>query len=129
MDISSDPFEVVDHINMNTYDNRKSNLRVTSKSINSLNKDKRKGVYLSKYKGVCISRNGNWRAYINFNSKRYELGTYKEEIDAARAYNMFVIKYLGYTIKINETEDDYNFFTPIPYIGCVRKSKNKWLKF
>ena len=70
--------EFVDHINHNTLDNRKCNLRIVTKSQNAMNQ---------KVKG--ISYNGNkWCAYIKINQKTLNLGHYldKEEALYARWY-------------------------------------------
>ena len=50
---------VCDHINGNKLDNRKSNLRIVSRSINRMN-SKSKGYYFDKTKN-------KWRAYIKIN--------------------------------------------------------------
>lgn len=76
----------VDHINKMTLDNRKINLRVCTKSENSCNKD---GLFrTSKYKGVSWYKNAKlWRSHICYNNERYMLGYFKNEIDAAIAYD------------------------------------------
>ena len=98
----------VDHINGNTLDNRKENLRLATKSTNGMNR----GIpnnNTSGYKGVhFFKRNKNWQAYINFESKRVHLGYFDNKHDAARAYNEAAIKYHGEFAKLNEinlTED------------------------
>ena len=105
-------FLVVDHINQDPSDNRKINLRIVSKSINALNKGSFRGV--SKFKGVAKGRGNNYRAYITYNKKRISLETYETELDAARAYNVFALKYIKTPIALNNTGDDYSFFIPLP---------------
>lgn len=91
----------VDHINHNTLDNRKSNLRICTHEENCRNKQKRKkdkrdNSMSSKYKGVCFRDDSNkFRATISFNKKRISLGCYENEEDAAKAYNEAAIKYHG----------------------------------
>lgn len=116
---------VVDHINENRLDNRRKNLRIVNKSINALNKGKSYSGTLSKYKGVSSGKGGRWRAYIDYNKKRYTLGSFVNEIDAARAYNLFVIKYIKISIRLNSTGDDYCLYTPIP----KPNRKNKYISF
>ena len=94
---------------------------MVSKSINALNKGKSYKNTISKYKGVSSGRSGRFRSYIDYNKKRYVLGSYEEEIDAARAYNLFIIKYIGLEIRLNETGDDYSFFIPIPVPSTFNK--------
>jgi hypothetical protein len=69
----------VDHINHNTLDNRKKNLRVVSKSQNQMNVN---------YRGVDNRGDGRWIARIKKNGKMVYLGTYvfEEEAYFARWY-------------------------------------------
>src|SRR5258708_31028872 len=62
--------QMVDHINGNTLDNRKENLRICTKSQNGMNRGKQKN-NTSGYKGVHFYKaNKKWQAYISYNSKR-----------------------------------------------------------
>lgn len=78
---------VVDHINHNTLDCRKSNLRVCTHQQNLMNmKSNKKGT--SKYKGVSYRPEGNkWESCIRINNKTIHLGLFNDEIEAAMAYN------------------------------------------
>lgn len=76
----------IDHINGNSLDNRKCNLRFCSQAENMKNrKPNRKG--RSPYKGVVVLKNGRFRAKIDSDGKRVELGVYSYERDAVIAYN------------------------------------------
>ena len=82
----------VDHINGNGLDNRRGNLRVCTKSQNQGNR--RKGLFRngtecsSKYKGVYWNkRDRRWRAQIRQKSKCIYLGNFRNEHDAAMAYD------------------------------------------
>lgn len=78
---------IVDHENGNTLDDRSSNLRVCLHGQNMQNR-KPSSVSRSKFKGVYLDkRSGNWRAEIVSEGIRYRLGSFKKEIDAAKAYN------------------------------------------
>jgi hypothetical protein len=78
--------ELVDHINRDKLDCRRSNLRVATRSQNEANKTKgARGS--SKYKGVTKTANGKWKAEITVAGKRRYLGVFKDEVDAAMAYN------------------------------------------
>ena len=81
----NDPAIWVDHINLNSLDNRKSNLRLSNAKTNAYN---RKG-YSSKsiYKGIGPCRSGKFQARIVYNGKTIHLGTYDTEVQAAGAYN------------------------------------------
>ncbi len=78
---------VVDHINHNGLDNRKSNLRLCTKSRNATNQRIRKGGS-SRYKGVCWhKRDKKWHARLHHRGKTHHLGSFTNEKDAARAYD------------------------------------------
>ena len=86
------PDKHTDHINGNTLDNRKKNLRTCTIQQNTHNQKVRKGV--SKYKGVnYIKETGRWAANIKINMKRIHLKSYKTEEEAALAYNKAAKKY------------------------------------
>ena len=66
--------KIPDHDNRNKLDNRKSNLRIVDKSFNAVNVDIRT-TNTSGVTGVSWNKNANsWRAYINYQGKRIELG-------------------------------------------------------
>lgn len=68
---------LVDHINRNSLDNRKSNLIMSNKSLNALNCGLREN-NKSGVTGVSYSnRTCSYRVYINWQGKRLELGHYK----------------------------------------------------
>lgn len=78
--------DVIDHINGDTLDNRRINLRKCTKRENAWNASKRKGACHSIYKGVCWDR-GKWVAYICKDGKQTRLGRFALEEEAARAYD------------------------------------------
>lgn len=75
---------LVDHKNQNTSDNRIENLRLCTKSQNAMNQRKTRGT--SRFKGVVKNKNGTFTAYIRCNGKGMNLGTFKTEEDAGKAY-------------------------------------------
>jgi hypothetical protein len=79
---------VVDHINHDTLDNRRCNLRNATSSQNAMNTRKRKNTY-SKYKGVRRSRNKRkvWNMVISKDGVRYEYRSFSSEEEAAHAYD------------------------------------------
>ena len=79
--------EFVDHINGDTFDNRRDNLRIASAWGNSTNRRKaREGS--SRFKGVSWdSRAGKWRAGIKAGGKNVSIGTFDDEVVAAHAYD------------------------------------------
>lgn len=77
----------IDHINHNGLDNRKSNLRIVSFSVNAQNSCLHKNTK-SKYRGVYHQSDcKSWAARIGFNNETYHLGSFSSEIEAARAYD------------------------------------------
>ncbi len=82
----------VDHINRNTLDNRRSNLRLASRSQNICNTPKKRYknslVPFSKFKGVYRNSNNRFRASIVADGKRQHIGTFDNERDAALCYNL-----------------------------------------
>lgn len=67
---------VVDHVNGNVLDNRKSNLRVVTQAFNGHNRHNRTHKYLGVYP---VTKNGSW----NVKLAGMSLGTYYTEDDAA----------------------------------------------
>ena len=80
--------QFIDHINGNKLDNRRCNLRICTHAENMRNRTKHK-LMSSQYKGVYYTedRKNKWRAQIVKDKKKYHLGSYQTEIEAAKAYN------------------------------------------
>jgi hypothetical protein len=97
--ISGTIYNPIDHININKFDNRIQNLRIVSASSNNQNKEKNKNCS-SKYIGVYKNKK-KWISTINKNYKKYYLGSFINEVDAAIAYNNKAIELYGNNCKIN----------------------------
>tara|TARA_R110000824_G_scaffold383740_1_gene577431 strand:- start:3388 stop:3885 length:498 start_codon:yes stop_codon:yes gene_type:complete len=77
--------ELIDHINRNPLDNRRSNLARSNKSLNALNMSTPKS-NKSGTKGVCFdSSRGRWKAYITLKGKTITLGRFSNKKDAVKA--------------------------------------------
>ena len=95
----------VDHINHDTLDNRKSNLRCCSQSLNmanaSLRADSKSG-----YKGVSWHTQKNkWTARIHVNGKGLHLGLFDSAHDAARMYNFWALDIFGEHALLNKIKE------------------------
>lgn len=77
----------VDHINRNKLDNRKQNLRICTHPQNLFNSKDKGGS--SQFKGVAWNKyHKKWQAYIGKDYKKYRLGYFNVEEDAAKAYDL-----------------------------------------
>jgi hypothetical protein len=92
------PDKVTDHINGDSLDNRRENLRTATRAQNCHNSKPRPGG--SKFKGVS-PRGSSWRATIMANGKRHHLGFFSSEMDAARAYDQAATFYHGEFARLN----------------------------
>ena len=70
---------IIDHIDCNTLNNCKLNLRIVTKQINQHNTRKAKGYAWAKHAK-------KWRAYITVNYNAIDLGYYNTEDEARQAY-------------------------------------------
>lgn len=95
---------LVDHINGNGLDNRKVNLRLATPEQNSRNRCAMRG-RSSKYKGVRYDRSRKiYRVWIRLNGKEVCLGRFKDEVEAAKAYDRAARKYHGEFARLNFPE-------------------------
>jgi len=92
---------IVDHIDHNSLNNQKSNLRNCTHSQNAQNmKLYCEGIF---HKGISWDKvNEKWKAYIRVNGKLIHLGRFKDEENAARAYNTAATKYFGEFAYLNQ---------------------------
>ena len=95
--------KVVDHINGNSLDNRKANLRECLHKENMRNRRGRNKNSTSGIKGVFWIKNAKkWRAQIKVNRVVIYLGYFTDKIKAATAYNDAAKKYHGEFASYNE---------------------------
>lgn len=101
--MNPDKSQVVDHINGDTLDNRRSNLRVCTNQENSRSRAKRlQKNNTSGFTGVVASSVfGKWGARIKVNGKAIHLGTFETKEDAAKAYDKAAKKFHGEYATLN----------------------------
>jgi hypothetical protein len=96
--------EIVDHINADTLDNRKANLRICTPSQNLSNRGKTEN-NTSGYKGVTWDkRRMKWVAQIVHKNKNHHIGRFDTKDKAASAYNEYAKKYHGEFAVLNNVE-------------------------
>ena len=95
--------KIVDHINGNSLDNRKANLRICTQSQNMINRIKQKN-NKSGYIGVCLYKGNSinkWRASIMQNKKQISIGYFDNKIDAAKARDTKALELYGEYATLN----------------------------
>jgi hypothetical protein len=62
----------------------------------------------SQYRGVSKGNKGLYRSMLTFKGKRYYLGQYETELEAARAYNKAALAIIGDYALLNELPEESN---------------------
>lgn len=93
--------QIVDHINGDTLDNTRANLRLCNALENSRNRkvrsDNQTGI-----KGVFVLRNRRFQARITVHGTEISLGVFTTTREAAMAYNSAALKTFGEFAKLND---------------------------
>lgn len=85
----------VDHINGNTLDNRRENLRLATNQQNQINSKMRKN-NTSGFKGVSwCKKTGKWRARIRHEGVQKLLGFFDNKEDAAKEHDKMARQFYG----------------------------------
>jgi hypothetical protein len=95
---------VVDHIDGNGLNNRRSNLRVCTQRQNLYN-SRPKGKS-SRFKGVCWDKNRRqWIVLISNGERSIHVGRFDDEVEAARAYDRKAFELFGEYAWLNFPEE------------------------
>jgi hypothetical protein len=86
--------EYVDHINRNTLDNRRCNLRICTNGAN-LRNGKIRPNNKSGYTGVFHTKYDTWTSFIIVNYKRIHLGSFKTFEEAVKVRKEAEVKYFN----------------------------------
>lgn len=93
---------VVDHINRDPLDNRRANLRAATQKQNIWNRSLPKSAGWTRYHGIRWDKNRRaWQVRLTVNGRRESFGYYKDEREAARAYDRVAKKYRGQYAVLN----------------------------
>lgn len=104
--MSAEKGQLVDHIDGNTLDCRKVNMRITDNLGNSRNRCKvERAGNSSRFKGVRRTPNGRWVAQIKVDGRQFHLGRFDREEDAAIAYNGAAERHFGDFARLNVLEE------------------------
>ena len=99
----------VDHLDGNKQNNNANNLRYVSRSQNAMN-SKLYATNTSNVSGVHFRKDRNkWRAYIEINNKRQNLGSFVNKEDAIKARKDAQDKYFGEFQKFNSEYERLQF--------------------
>ena len=105
--LAAEPGTVVDHIDGDPTNNRRSNLRVVSQHQNTMNSCTPKSSKTG-YKGVCYDKKrGKFMAHIHPNRKMKFLGYFDTAVEAALAYDKAAVIYFGDFACLNFPGNEY----------------------
>lgn len=93
--------DVVDHIDRNKHNNLRENLRIVTISLNNYNRDTKNKLG----RGIYFDNHGNrYRACISHNNKTIKLGSFKDILDAKKAYNTKALEIHGDNAELHAIE-------------------------
>ena len=106
---NAQPGEIIDHVDRDTLNCRRSSLRRATRQQNNWNAGPARYQTTSKYKGVCLCRRSRrFIAQLRHDGKRIRIGYLDTEEDAARAYNAKAAELFGefaYLNPVSETAE------------------------
>jgi hypothetical protein len=101
--IEAESWQRVDHIDGNTLNNCRNNLRLATIQQNNFNRNKSTRSKSSKFKGVSWDASRQkWMASIMWSGRSMTLGRFEDERTAALAYNDAARSIFGEFAKVND---------------------------
>lgn len=101
---------MIDHLDQNTMNNTKANLRVVTASVNQQNHKMQKN-NTTGYYGVTFDKvNKKYRAMIHVNSKAIPLGRHQTAIDAALDYDAAALTHFGPNARLNFPKGEWEVY-------------------
>lgn len=123
MRVDSTHQNYVDHVDSNTANNSRENLRLVTPAENSQNRKKRKKT-TSKYFGVSYNKAGKkFRSSIKFNGNNTHIGTFESEFEAAVAYDSFVVNHSENLLQKLNFPDKIDEYKTSPTILQAKKKR------
>lgn len=119
--------KIVDHIDGNTLNNQKSNLRIATKKQNSTNKSKCKNCK-SGFKGVDFII-GKFRASLSDNRNHIHLGLFSTAEEAAEAYDKAALFLWGEFARLNFPNKNYDLINYKLPDKKIKTSKHRGVRF
>jgi hypothetical protein len=96
----AEPHQLVDHINGDVSDNRRSNLRLCDRFESNCNRSRRRDSR-APYKGITQTSSGRWLAQIMARKKYVRIGLFDTPELAAAAYDRAALELHGRFAKTN----------------------------
>jgi hypothetical protein len=88
---------VVDHVNGDTLDNRRANLRIGTQAQNMQNVRAKHAT--SRHRGVSLHKpTGLWQAQVQLRRERHHLGYFKDELEAADVAATFRREHMEFAV-------------------------------
>jgi hypothetical protein len=123
--------KIVDHINRDKKDNRRENLRCVTHAQNNQNRTKKEGCS-SCYNGVVYEKHKKkFIARLTVNSLLHSIGTFDDEIDAAKAFDIYVTQNrekFGLCHALN-FPDDIDLYKNSPTLLLKRKRESAKFRY
>lgn len=123
MNLSRNDGYIVDHIDRNPLNNKKSNLRLCTNMQNSRNRSLNNNS-TSYYKGVCFDKDTeSWKSQISINKKKVYIGRYNTAIEEAIEYDRCAASAFGDFANLNFDISNINHYLINPI--SIKKTKIK----